>query len=158
MFLTILLAGCGTNMEATITGQVDGLSINTVTAYWGGPFIVFTNREMSCEDFAWVQKTTLDGDEPLTDYDVTALQITFNDTEVVTGTYDLSGQAPVKAEVIDITNSAMAVYKASAGNLLIEDLEEEGDAVGSFSFTYEEGGVLTGDFVLPWCNNLKSRV
>ena len=152
-----LLTGCGSDGTAEITGSVDGLSITPTTMYWGGPFVIFIGRELSCEEFAWVTKVYDEGDEPPTEFDFTALQITYNESDVVTGTYDLSGQAPVKAEVINVTGGAMTVFKASEGTLGVDEVVSEGDSVGDFAFTFDDYGTLSGSFSVPWCTNLKSR-
>ena len=153
-----LLTGCAGEGTAEVSGSVEGISITPTTLYWGGPFVVMVSRELSCEDLSWVTKVYDEGDEPPTDYDFTALQITFNESDVVTGTYDLSGQAPVKAEVIDVTGGAMTVNKATEGTIVIDEVVNEADAIGEFNFTFDEDGSLSGSFALPWCTNLKSRV
>jgi hypothetical protein len=152
-----LLAGCAGEGTAEITGSVDGLTITPTTMYWGGPFVFFVSRELDCDELAWVTKVYDTGDEPPTDFDFTALQISYNESNVVTGTYDLSGQAPVKAEVINVTGGAMTVFKASEGTLIVDEVINEGDATGEFGFTFDEYGTLNGTFSLPWCTNLKSR-
>ena len=152
-----LLTGCGGGNTAEITGSVDGLSIKPNTMYWGGPFVFFISRELDCDELAWVTKVYDEGDEPPTDYDFTALQITYNESDVVTGTYDLSGQAPVKAEVLDVTGGALTVDKATEGTLIIDEVTNEKDAIGEFNFTFDEDGSLSGTFNVTWCTNLKSR-
>ncbi|MDG1479633.1 MAG: hypothetical protein P8R54_08575 [Myxococcota bacterium] len=152
-----LLAGCAGEGTAEITGSVDGLSITPTTLYWGGPFINFVSRDLDCDELAWVSKVYEEGEEPPTDFDFTMLQISYSESDVVTGTYDLSGQAPVKAEVVNVTGAALTVFKANEGTLIIDEVVGEEDAVGSFAFTFDDFGTLTGDFAVPWCTNLKSR-
>lgn len=159
--LAALATGCSPTFEARIAGAVDGLSVNPVTAYWGGPFIVFTGDELDCDEFSFITKFNEDGDEPLVDFDIRVLQITYNDSNVVAGSYDFSGESPVTAEVIDISGGAMSVYRATEGSLVVEGAEPEGQISGDFGVAFEENGedqgALTGDFTLPWCTNLKSR-
>lgn len=152
-----LVTGCASEGTADISGSVDGLSITPSTIYWGGPFVMFVSRDLACDELAWVTKVYDEGDEPPTDFDFTALQLTYNESDVVTGTYDLSGQAPVKAEVINVTGGAMVVHKANEGTLIVDDVIAEEDAVGEFSLTFDDLGSLTGTFSVPWCTNLKSR-
>ena len=152
-----LMTGCAGEGTAEITGNVDGLSITPTTVYWGGPFVIFIGRALDCDEFAWVTKVYDEGEEPPTDFDFTALQISYNESDVVTGTYDLSGQAPVKAEVINVTGGAMTVFKASEGTLIVDEVVGEGEASGEFNFTFDEDGALSGSFAVPWCTNLKSR-
>lgn len=152
-----LLAGCAGEGTAEITGSVDGLSITPTTLFWGGPFVTFVSRDLDCDELAWVSKVYEEGEEPPTDFDFTMLQISYSESDVVTGTYDLSGQAPVKAEVVNVTGAALTVFKASEGTLIIDEVVGEEDAVGSFAFTFDDYGTLTGDFSVPWCTNLKSR-
>jgi hypothetical protein len=159
--LAMLATGCSPDFEARIAGAVDGLSVTPVTAYWGGPFIVFTGDDLDCEDFSFISKFNEDGDEPLVDFDIRLLQISYNDSDVVAGSYDFSGESPVIAEVIDISGGAMSVYRATEGSLVVEGAEGEDLASGEFAISFEENdedlGALTGDFTLPWCTNLKSR-
>ncbi|MFT4976596.1 MAG: hypothetical protein ACI8S6_002501, partial [Myxococcota bacterium] len=147
--------------EARIAGAVDGLSITATTAYWGGPFIVFTGDDLDCEDLYFISKFNEDGDEPLVDFDIRVLQITYNDSDVVSGNYDFGGESPVTAEVIEIEGGAMRVYRATEGTLEVNNAEEGELSDGKFAFSFEENGedlgALTGDFTLPWCTNLKSR-
>lgn len=156
-----LLFGCSESFEARMAGSVDGLSFDIATAYWGGPFIVFTGDELDCEDFAFVSKFNEDGDEPLVDFDISIFQITYNDSEVAAGNYNFGGEAPVTAEYIEISGGAMSVYRATEGTLEVEGAELEDLASGTFAVSFEENGedmgALTGDFTLPWCTNLKSR-
>lgn len=155
--LAALLTGCAGEGTAEISGSVDGLSINASTLYWGGPFITFVSRDLDCDELSWITKTYDEGEEAPTDYDFTALQITYSESDVVTGTYDLSGQAPVKAEVLNVTGGALTVFKASEGTLVIDGVVSEEDASGELNFTFDDYGSLSGTFSVPWCTNLKSR-
>jgi len=159
--LLSLTAGCnGDSFEARIAGSVDGLNMTITTAYWGGPFIVFTDDSLDCKGLAFISKNTKDGDEPLLEYDARILLLTYNDSDVVEGSYDFGGEAPVTAELIDISGGSMSVYRASEGTMVLDALEDEGLASGEFAISFEENnedlGALTGDFTLPWCINLKS--
>ena len=155
--LGLSLSACsGDSFDVQISGDVDGLTVSTVTAYWGGPFIIFSGRELACDDLFWISKFTEDGDVPPVDYDVRVLQITYNDSDVVEGNYNLGGEAPVSAELIDIAGGAMRVYRATEGTLIVDLVEDEERSEGEFGFTFEEG-TLTGSFSVPWCTNLKSR-
>jgi len=156
--LSIALLGCGGQYTYEIDGSVGAESLPAQTAFWGGPFIVFVDEILTCEDMAWVQKTNLNGDEAPTDEDLIALQITYNDSDVVTGTYDVSGEAPVKAEFLQIAGWAFTVERADIGTLIVDEMEEEGTLYGSFNFGFDEDGQLSSAFTIPWCVNLKSRV
>lgn len=156
-----LSAGCGPDFEVRIAGQVDEKTITTVTAFWGGPFIVFTDQPMDCEDLYFVTKFNEDGDEPLVDYDMRMLQLTYNDSSVVPGSYDFGGEAPVTAEFIDIVGGAMSVHRATEGTLTVDSADTEELSAGEFQIAFEENnedlGALAGDFLVPWCTNLVSR-
>lgn len=159
--LAALTTGCGPDFEVRIAGEVDGMSFTTVTAFWGGPFVVFTDQPMDCEDMFFVTKFNEDGDEPLVEYDMRMLQLTYNDSDVVTGNYDFGGEAPVTAEFIDITGGAMTVHRATEGTLAVDSADSQELGSGEFQIAFEENnedlGALAGDFLVPWCTNLVSR-
>lgn len=82
--LTIALAlvGCGPD-QTLINGTVDGYPLSEpLTAFWGGPFVVFVDEELTCYDMEFVRRT-YDAAEAPTDYDFVGLQFGFDETETI---------------------------------------------------------------------------
>jgi len=156
-FILPLLIGCGTEYSVDIAGEINGQPFSPTTSVWGGPFIVFAEQDLDCMDLFWIQKGLTTGEEAPVDYDVRLLQVTYNASDVVAGNYDLTGQAPVKAEVIEISGDMMTITKASEGSLNVGAAADTGTASGDFSFFFNDSGGIGGNFVIPWCANLKSR-
>lgn len=148
--------GCGGGGMAEVTGTVGGYSLNANSWYWGGPFLVLASRDYDCIDMSWVKRTWVGGDEAPVSADVTALQFTYNEGDVVTGTYSVEGAAPVKADLLVVEAGALQVFDARTGALVLEDLEDEGIATGSFDLGFDDG-TLSGSFEAEYCNNLKTK-
>jgi hypothetical protein len=153
-----LLPGCGADTFADITGEVGGVKVNATTFYWGGPYLMFTNTEGDCEDVAWVNRgpTYENGGTAPTDFDMITLLFTFEATDVVETNASLEGDAPVDARVLTVEGDALTVYKAREGTLIIDSLEDEGVATGTFALGFEDGE-LSGEFEVEWCNNLSAK-
>lgn len=158
LLLTATLVGCGADTFADISGQVDGTKLNATSFYWGGPYLAFTNTESSCEDMAWIDRgpTYENGATAPTDYDMVTLLFTFEETDVVETNVSLEGDAPVDARVLTVVDDALTVYKAREGTLIVDALEDEGLAAGSFALSFEEGE-LTGEYEVEWCTNLVAK-
>ena len=153
-----LVSACGAETFADITGEVEGVKVNATTFYWGGPYLVFTDTESDCKDMSWVQRgpTYENGGTAPTDSDMVALLFTFEATDVVETNASLEGDAPVDARVLTVEGDALTVYKAREGTLIVDSLEDEGVATGSFALGFEDGS-LNGEFEIEWCNNLKAK-
>ena len=140
-----------------VTGSVDGADFTVAQAYWGNQFIVFLDQEIECIDMWWVQKFNIQGETPPTSTNLRALQITYNNEEeaVFEGTYSVGGEAPIKAEFLEINGDAFNVARSSEGVL---ELDEKVDGValtGGLNFLFTDGEV-SGTFEnIPWCLNIK---
>ncbi len=153
LFLAI---GCGSDPVMDITGSVDGTKFTAATAYFGGPFIAFVSTEDECMDFAWVQKSIDENDDPPVERDIKALLFTFEESDVTKGNYSVEGNAPVDARFIMVESGALTVHRAREGFLDVTELEATDSAAGNFQLGFENGE-LNGDFDIEWCNNLKSK-
>ena len=75
--------------------------------------------------------------------------------------FNLEGDAPVDARLLVTRDGALAVYRATAGELDVSEFSDRDDVFGYFDLTFtgdeDESGSLNGDFQLAWCNNLKTR-
>lgn len=151
-----LLVACGGGGEVNVTGTVGGEKFNAKTAFFGGPFIAFTAEEEDCMDFAWVQKSIDENDDPPVDRNVRALILAFEDSEVAAGNHSVEGDAPVDARYIGVQRDVLTVHRAREGFLEVSELEADSHAVGNLSLTFEDGS-LTGDFDVEWCTNLSSK-
>ena len=158
--VTAMCIGCGANPFAEVSGEVSGYTLAPQTMFWGGPFIVFVDQPLDCMDMAWVKRGTnfRDGDaapENL-DEDIVGLLFTYESEEVVVQNTSLDGDAPVDARLLVTRDGALAVYKATSGELDLTEFTSKEHALGSFSLGFDEGD-LSGEFDVEWCRNLKSR-
>ncbi len=154
-FVTLaLLVGCG-DPAATLSGSAGGLTFSeTDSAYFGGPFLVFSNEPLDCLELAWVQRSYQDGVAP-TDSDVKILQFTFAGDAIATGRVSIGTGAAATATVVNVTDGAPTYTRAESGFLDIDSLEEQETLVGSFDAVTFTDGTLTGDFTATWCRNLR---
>ena len=154
--LLLGLVAC-TGAEFSIEGSVNDSTFTPVTAFWGGPFIAFVDTEVDCQDMFWLQRINLEGEEPPTDKDLKALQITYNNEEgnIVTGTYTVGGEAPIKSEFLGIAGEEFTVDRALEGVLELDEKVDEESISGSFNFTFASGS-LEGTFSdVTWCMNIR---
>ena len=152
---TVLLVACGDKLPTEANGDVAGQSLDIQTAFWGGPFVLLTNAELDCKDVAWVERVYTIGVAPV-DTDLVALQITFNDSDVTEGVYDVTGEAPVGGRFLSITGGGFTEYTARTGNVEIVDLASGGDASGIFDLSFDDVS-LSGSFEAENCSNLKDH-
>ena len=151
-FLSYLACNQGSTFD--LSGTDSYSKFNPGTAYYGASFIVFTDQTLECMDMVWVQKTNMDGEEPPYDGNLKALQITFNESDVTEGSFSIGGEAPVKAEFLDIQDGTFGVSKATEGTLEVDSIEEEEFVTGAFNFAFSEGQI-SGTFDVMWCLNIK---
>tara|TARA_B100000575_G_C22919241_1_gene533342 strand:+ start:235 stop:729 length:495 start_codon:yes stop_codon:yes gene_type:complete len=155
-FSALWLAGCGGSF-AEINGSVDGLKTDGMSAFWGGPFLVFVNTEMECDQLSWVDdKYSLDTDELLTDKTFNALQFTYASAEIQDGKLSIApNNSPATGWFIASKRGQADTYKSTTGNL---DTTLEDDRLsGTFDVSFGESGSLDGEFEVEKCNNLKPR-
>ena len=151
-FLSLFACKGGSSFDLSGTDSYSGFKAST--AFFGASYIVFTDNELECMDMSWIQKTNMDGEEPPYDSNIKALQITFNESDVTEGSFSVGGEAPVKAEFLDIQDGTFGVSKATEGTLEVDSLEEESFVTGAFNFAFSEGQ-LSGTFDIEWCVNIK---
>lgn len=154
----LMVSGCSGTPYAEITGEVAGHELGALTTFWGGPFMLIADQPLDCMDMSWVKRGTnfRDGDEAPLDEDVVALLFTYESDEVAVQNTSLEGDAPIDARLLVTRDGALAVYKATSGELDVAEFNKQDDVLGSFNIGFEDGN-LAGDFQLEWCNNLKTR-
>ena len=155
MLVFLSLIACQSGSTYDVTGTDGYSSFNPSTAFFGASFIVFTNKEQDCMDMAWVQRTNMDGEDPPYESNLQALQITFNESDVTEGSFSVGGEAPVKAEYLNISDGTFGVSKATEGTLEVDSIEDERFVTGAFNFAFSEGQI-SGTYDIEWCVNLKS--
>lgn len=148
-----LLTGCG-GVGGSLSGTIDGTDFAPVDGYWGGPFVVFSNQAIDCIDLWWVAKD-YDEDEQPWDQGFDILQITFNESAVVEGTFDVSGVSPVSAARLTGGDDDFVINDASSGLLTIDSVKAGGKVKGDLDISLA-GGTLSGSFAVGDCVNLTS--
>jgi len=149
----VVLGGCG-GVGGTLSGTIDGVDYKPVQGYWGGPFIVFSADPIDCIDLSWVSKQYANDEVPgNTDYDV--IQVTFNDADVVEGTFDISGVSPVSAAHLVKSGDSFDMVEATSGLLTIDSVKSGGKVKGNLDMSLP-GGSLSGSFKVADCINLTS--
>ncbi len=155
MFLA--LVGCASEPESTVTGTAGGITFGeTVTAYFGGPFLVVSAQPIDCLDLSFVVKSYEDG-VAATDQDIALLQFAFGQTDVNLGRTAVDVGASVSATVVNIVGDASSYTRAESGLLVVDSVDpsEDGLASGSFEDVAFEDGTLAGTFNATWCRNLR---
>ena len=160
--ILLLALGCGPE-PTLIDGQVNGESLNEpLTAFWGGPFVLFTDKSLSCFEVDWVRRT-YDAAEAPTDFDFVGLQFSFDNTEPVAGTFSVEGtNAAVSAKALVVTGGAFVEARGRTGNLVVDGGFEEDDWMfGSFDVDFgvdsddnPKGSYSSSAFGTVYCNNL----
>lgn len=149
LWLISLLACSSEYME--ITGTISDSKFTPITAYFGGNYITFFNVDIDCKELHWVTNIYRSGDSPY-DKDLEALQITFNDSDIIPGTYSTGGEAPIRAAYLNIAGDAFEVLNATDGQI-ISSVVEEDFTEGSFNFSFGDK-IISGDYYIPFCTNL----
>lgn len=150
MLWLAMILGCNpTVME--VTGSIEGNSFTPVTAFYGGPYIVFFSVDLDCKETYWLDKIYRNGEAPY-QRDLEALQINFNDSDVVLGTYSTGGEAPIRSSFLDINGEAFEVVTSTDGLLTVTDVDGEW-ASGTFDLSFGDN-IMSGDFTIPFCTNL----
>ncbi len=154
LFLSLgaLAPACG-GVSGNIGGTLNGAEWKPRVGYWGGPFLVFSEDDIDCIDLWWVSKDYDDTNPWDRSFDV--LQVTFEDSEVVKGSFEMSGTAPVWAGLISGDGEDLAVDEARSGQVIIDGFTSGQKVKGSLSLEMVAGSV-TGDFKIQDCANLSS--
>ena len=152
----IILSACGGGF-ADITGTVSGQKMGEGSAYWGGPFVVFTNTEMACDEMSWVDdRYSLDTDELATTKSFNALQFTYASAEVQDGKLTIAANnSPATGWFIVSNRGEADTYRSTTGS--IDSTLEEDWLSGSFEVNFGENGSMSGEFEVEKCDNLKPR-
>lgn len=152
LFILAFLACKDGTMD--ISGNGAYASFKPSQAYFGNSYLVFITKPLECIDMYWVQRINLDGEEPPYDGNIDLLQITYNESEIVEGSFTIAGEAPIKAEYISINDGSMSVAKSTEGTLDMDSVVEESLVSGAFNFAFSEGEI-SGTFDTEWCINIK---
>lgn len=145
----LLLPACG-----GVGGDLSGGDFQPVTGYFGGPFIVFSAEQIDCMDLWWVAKN-YDEDQVPWDQGFDILQITFNDADVVEGSFDVSGVSPVSAARIIGGVDTYEIDDVSSGLLVIDKVKEDSKVSGEAELQLGSG-IISGSFSVGHCVNLSS--
>ncbi len=159
VFITIvtsMFAACSEPV-VELEGTVNGKKGYGGAAHWGGPHVLFTSSNISCQEVDWVQgnyggKDSVDM-ETADSFD--ALQITFRNTDVVEGETPIMASAPpANAWFIESDAGPAALTRASTGSI---DVEFDGDwLIGDIDIDFGAAGSISGSFEIQSCVNLKS--
>lgn len=155
MFSLMALLACGPD-ATLIDGTVDGYALEEpLTAYWGGPFVIFVDVELSCYDMSFVRRT-YDAAQAPTDYDFVGLQFGFDEDDTQEGNFNVAGDAAVAAKALAVKGGAFVENRGRDGNLQVKSMESGGVMEGSFDITFGDdvGGYTTEFFTADYCNNL----
>lgn len=158
MLAGIALSGCAAS-TADVTGSAGGVTFGSTThVYFGGPFVIISMLEVSCEQLDFVRRNYEVGQAP-TDAETKMLQFSYDTDAVTAGKIPVSIDAAVSASVVDVSASgAFTEVVAVSGELNVESVETDDFASGTFTaVTFDDGGVLDGTFDAVWCRNLKPR-
>jgi len=151
MILLLSFLAC-TSEYYEFTGSVAGTSFTPVTGYFGGEYIIFFNEPIECKEMHWITKIYRNGDAPY-DTSLKAVQISYNESNVVNGTYPVGGDASLTTQFLNIEGDSFSVVKATEGTVIISDTIEQSFVEGNFNVGFG-ADPLEGSFSVPWCTNL----
>ena len=156
-FLPLMfMPACGGGF-ADITGSIAGEKISDTVGFWGGPYVVFTASDVSCNDLSWVNdKYSLDTDELATQDSFNALQFTYASSEVQDGKLTIAANnSPATGWFVVSDRGEANTYRSVTGNI---DTTIDGDWLsGTFDVSFGEDGSMDGEFEIEKCINLKPR-
>lgn len=151
LLVAALLTGCG-GVGGNLSGTIDSTEFSPVAGFWGGPFVVFSNQDIDCMDLWWVARK-YDQDTVPWDQAFDLLQVSFNESDVVEGTFDVSGVSPVSAARLVGDGDSFDINEASSGLLTIDSMKVGGKVKGNLELSLA-GGSIAGTFAVPHCVNL----
>ena len=158
LLIPALVLGCKAP-NVSVSGKVDGQSLDALSAFWGGPYLVIMDAELECLDMPWVlEEYDEDEDnEVATEKNFTALQFTYESSEIESGKLSIrSREAPAFAWFLLVDGGEADAIQATSGTIDLE-LDKKDRAEGEFELTFGDDGTLKGDFLIENCNNLKKR-
>ena len=152
----VWLTACGGGF-ADITGSVDGKKVGGSSAFWGGPYMVFLDTEMECDQMSWVsERYSIGSDELRTDATFNALQITYESAEVQDGKLTIAAtNSPATGWFIASDRGTADTYRSTTGS--IDSTLEDDWLSGTFEVNFGDDGSLNGEFEIDKCDNLKPR-
>lgn len=159
LFLGLLSGALGLGLGAcgpysgNLSGTLGDTEFDPAVGYWGGPFITFSNMDLDCQDLWWVSKDYDEENEFGSTF--TLLQLTFQDSDVVPGDFQVSGASPVDAYYLTGTADGLEVEEALSGTVGIDDFTGSAPVKGDLTLEMVSGSV-SGDFKVEHCANLSS--
>ena len=150
------LVACG-GSPFDVSGTVNGQKFTAVAAYFGGPAIVFSGSETSCQDLFWIDDVYSPNNHPNQDgADQTAFQITFNNGKIVEQKLAMVADdtSPIKANHLDLNGDDFTLTNPTEGSLNITEIIEDEFVSGDFDFTFEDGSIKGSFEQVPWCMNI----
>ena len=162
-WVMLVLAACYSKEEPKkdvaldISGPIDAIDFVATHAYWGKAYIVFIDREIDCADMSWVQRFNLSGETPPTSTELHALQITYNNEQeqIYEGIYSLGGEAPIKAEMLEINANTFSVSRAVEGILELDEKVDKKSLTGSLRFAFNDGSIIGSFDNVEWCSSIQ---
>jgi hypothetical protein len=147
-----LLAGCGPG-AGEITGSfIDHEMSELKAAYHGGPYLLLLSSDVDCIDTSWIEKNYGDAAPDGASVDFTALQFTFDGSDVLAGTFSVAGAAQARAFGLYHEGDSWDAVSGRDGVLNVTSVDDN-HAEGEFDITFAQGN-LTGTFTTDYCRNI----
>ena len=138
--------------DVSASGFAGSLGFDPMSTYFGGAYLIFFDRNIACEELYWVSKIYRNGESPYYEKDFTALQITFNDSDVMTGEFAFGGEAPVRGTYIENFSPEFNIMIATEG-VIASTAVGENQAFGSFDLILGEDSI-EGEYATDYCATL----
>ena len=153
--LLFALVACG-GSTFDVSGTVNGQKFTAGAAYFGGPALVFSGSETSCQDMFWIDDNYAPNNHPNQDgAEQTAFQVTFNNGKIVEGKLTITeGESPIKANHLVLESENFTLTNPIEGSLNIVEIIDEDTVSGDFDFTFEDGSIKGSFEQIPWCMNI----
>jgi hypothetical protein len=151
-WLLAVAVGCGPGAGEISGSFGDHAMTQLKTAYFGGPNILLFADDVGCIDTSWIEKNYGDSAPDDANVDFTALQFTFDGTDVANGSYQLSGVSQARAFGLSKQGETWDALSGRDGTLVISSVDS--DAVeGTFDVAFTTGS-LNGAFTAEYCRNI----
>ncbi len=149
------LAACG-GAQATVEGTAGEIAWGeTQSVFVGARYVVISATELDCLDIDWISRNYDEGVKP-TDLNVSTLQFTFaSGDSVQEGKFPVAQGGQVQATIVNVSGDVFHEFNATTGTLVVDTVEEEGTATGTFDGVAFDDGTLSGSFTAEFCVNLK---
>ncbi len=155
LLLLFPLAACG-GAEATVEGTAGDIAWGSSTSvYFGARYVLISATEIDCRDVSWVSSNYDESVKP-TDLNVSTLQFTFaSGDSVEEGKFPVAQGGQAQATIVNVSGDVFHEYNATAGTLVVDSVEADETATGSFEDLAFQDGMLSGSFTAEHCVNLK---